>query len=574
MILKEVVFNNFKSFKNQKVIINNINIVIGKNNAGKSNLLEGLDLFFNFLRKKNEKDLDIFLYKNKSNKSTKLKFSIECLFNSTSKKVDVKVSSRVTSFSPINAKNEIRIRFIHNKTNGYNRSFYEIYNYSSNKFIFLSTTEFLRLFKNLEFLYIPAFRDFSNTRITEYVFEKIFDKTSAVRKNRIVKSLDDLKGEIDKNIIKEFKNNFNGLIDFDFFGHLSFDLKFDEDNKILIQNILKIYKPLLTDGVQTGIDEKGSGLQSFIIIWLYNYLATLSDKNLILAIEEPESHLHPTAQKNLMKGIAKIFKSQKNQIILSTHSPFLVNSTNLTDIIYVRSVNDGKEKISEIRQIKINSLNDEDINFFERNLSIEKKDIFFGDHIILVEAVPDKLVFEYFLKLYNFDVNFENCSFVPVDGTPKFKYLVKLLELFKIPFVNIFDRDFVYQRDKKGRDHYGFLNMCSYSNINISPAQEHSIKINKDNISKLNKTLGDLNSMSLTIDLEEDLMTAKTLPFFKKILGDNSITLDQIKKQKHKREPIKLNIQNIAYEIKNKKDLPRYYQTLISFLLKNISKNK
>ena len=572
MVLKEVIFNNFKSFKNQKVIINNINIIIGKNNAGKSNLLEGLDLFFNFKKKRSDRDLDIFLYKNKSNKSTKLKFSIECLFKLNSKKIDIKPSNRVTQFFPINTKNEIRIRFVHNKTKGYNRSFYEVYNYSSNAFVSLSTIEFLKLFKNLDFLYIPAFRDFNNTKITEDVFEKIFDKTSVVRKNRIVKSLDDLKDEINKNIIEEFKETFNSLIDFDFFGRLSFDLRFNEDNKILIQNILKTYKPLLTDGVQTGVDEKGSGLQSFIIIWLYNYLATLSDKNLILAIEEPESHLHPTSQKNLMKGIAKIFKSQKNQIILSTHSPFLVDSANFTDVIYVRSANDGDGKVSEIRQIKSNSLNSDDINFFERNLSIEKKDIFFGDHVVLVEAVPDKLVFEYFLKLYNFDVNFENCSFIPVDGTPKFKYLVKLLELFKIPFINIFDRDFVYQKDKNGNDHYGFLNMCSYSNIHITPAQENYIKNNKDNISKLNKVLSSLNSISLTSDLEEDLMTTKTLPFFKKILGDNSITLDQIKKHKYKRDLIKSIIQNIAYEIKNKKDLPRYYQTLISFLLKNISK--
>lgn len=562
MKLKNVTLTNFKSFKSEKVNFNNVNIVIGKNNAGKSNLIEGLDLFFNYRKKYLRSELNDCFLKNRGTRSTKIKFTILCVFEIKGKIIDIKVSKRVKKFSPINTEGELRVRFIHTRS-GHAFKKYEIFNCATSKYIFLSNSEFSKLFKKVEFLYIPAFRDFSSTTILDDIFGRIFDKTSAVRKNRIISSLNDVRDNIDSNIIASFKRDFNSLIDNDFFGELNLDLQFKEKDRKLIQDILKTYTPLLSDSAQTEIIDKGSGLQSFIIIWLYNYFSTLSSKNLILAIEEPEAHLHPTAQKNLMKGIKNIFKSKKNQIIITTHSPFLANSTELDNIISIQF----QKKTSKIMQVKNDYFTKDDLNYFERNLSAERKDIFFSDFIILTEGLSDRLVINYFLKLYGFNCNFENCSIIAVGGKGNFKYMTKLINAFKIPHILIFDRDFIYEIDDKKKEHFGFFNMCSYGGKKIPTKMEGDINLARGNILNLNKILYKLGSFSMTKDLEKDMMTKNTLPIFRSVLEDQSLTLDQISKEDKKANLIRRNIQSIAYDIPNKIKLPQVYQRLVKAII-------
>lgn len=568
MYLKEVHLKNFKSFQDNKINLNNINILVGKNNSGKSNLIESIDLFFNYRKKYRTINLDNYLFKNTSKKSTKLKFSITCIFKAN-KKIKIDVSRRVKTFEPINANNELRIRFSHNKSKQrlYSSNTYEIYNYSSAKYIRLSSIEFNRIFNNFEFLYIPAFRDFSNEHILEEIIGKLFDKSSAIKRNKIKLSLTKVKTNITNNIINSFTKDFNNLIDNDFFGKLELDILFKLNDRKFIQDILKSSSPVLTDDVQTDINDKGSGLQSFIIIWLYNYLSKLSNKKLILAIEEPEAHLHPTAQKNLMKGINTIFKSDNNQIIVTTHSPFLINSSKFESIISIQKTSRAKETISNIKQIKSDFFDTNDLNYFQRNLNIEKKDIFFSDHIILVEGTSDQLVLNHFLKLYGFDCNFNNCSIIPVYGKGNFKFLVKLISAFGLSYNLIFDRDFFYEFSNN-KETWGFFNMCTYSNIRIPASKKQALITSKDNIIKLNKKLKEYNAISFVQDLEKDLMTNKTLTHFQTNLDDQTITLADIKTNNEHIKKIKRIIQIIAYDINQKIDLPQSYQRIINFLIK------
>jgi predicted ATPase len=46
----------------------------------------------------------------------------------------------------------------------------------------------------------------------------------------------------------------------------------------------------------------------------------------IILIEEPEIHLHPTAQNNLMKAFVEIVKQENKTLIISTHSEHIVSS--------------------------------------------------------------------------------------------------------------------------------------------------------------------------------------------------------------------------------------------------------
>ena len=52
--------------------------------------------------------------------------------------------------------------------------------------------------------------------------------------------------------------------------------------------------------------------------------------SITLYIEEPEAHLFPSAQKKVVELIVSVFKLSKceSQIILTTHSPYIISSFN------------------------------------------------------------------------------------------------------------------------------------------------------------------------------------------------------------------------------------------------------
>ncbi|MGL4576034.1 MAG: ATP-dependent nuclease [Burkholderiaceae bacterium] len=81
----------------------------------------------------------------------------------------------------------------------------------------------------------------------------------------------------------------------------------------------------INDGARTTLQMKGDGIKSLLAIALMKYSSEqgLGKRSLILAIEEPESHLHPQAIHRLREVLLGI--SAQSQVILTTHSAPLVD---------------------------------------------------------------------------------------------------------------------------------------------------------------------------------------------------------------------------------------------------------
>jgi predicted ATP-binding protein involved in virulence len=65
-------------------------------------------------------------------------------------------------------------------------------------------------------------------------------------------------------------------------------------------------------------------------------------------VEEPEAHLFPEAQKNIMELISLMINATGSQVIITTHSPYILASANL--LIHSGSVENkisGEEVIIE-----------------------------------------------------------------------------------------------------------------------------------------------------------------------------------------------------------------------------------
>lgn len=134
---------------------------------------------------------------------------------------------------------------------------------------------------------------------------------------------------------------------------------------------------IIDDGTPTSIKQKGDGIKSLTAIAMLN-IPSRPDRVSVIAIEEPESHLHPESARQLYATINAL--SQNHQVVLTTHSPLFVNRANLKENIIV----DGGratpvKKIQEIRSVLGTKVSDNLIN---------------AENVLIVEGEDDKITLE------------------------------------------------------------------------------------------------------------------------------------------------------------------------------------
>lgn len=97
---------------------------------------------------------------------------------------------------------------------------------------------------------------------------------------------------------------------------------------------------------QIELEGRSRGLQWFFSFFLVFLVETKEEHdNTILLLDEPGLSLHPIAQYDLAKFFKKL--SEENQLVYTSHSPFLVDMDNLANVkaVYVDSVS-GRTKVS------------------------------------------------------------------------------------------------------------------------------------------------------------------------------------------------------------------------------------
>lgn len=103
---------------------------------------------------------------------------------------------------------------------------------------------------------------------------------------------------------------------------------------------------LSESGEMVDLVNASSGQQESV--WIINLLIhyIMSPKPAVIILEEPESHLYPDAQQLITKLIS--LAGQDNQIVLTTHSPYVLGELN--NMLYAARIGNmvGKEKINNI----------------------------------------------------------------------------------------------------------------------------------------------------------------------------------------------------------------------------------
>jgi len=82
------------------------------------------------------------------------------------------------------------------------------------------------------------------------------------------------------------------------------------------------------NGRYTKINFSSSGQQESIWILLSLFLVVLDKVDACIFIEEPEAHLFPCAQKDMVELVSFIYNVLKAQFIITTHSPYILSAMN------------------------------------------------------------------------------------------------------------------------------------------------------------------------------------------------------------------------------------------------------
>jgi predicted ATP-dependent endonuclease of OLD family len=181
---------------------------------------------------------------------------------------------------------------------------------------------------------------------------------------------------------------------------------------------------------QIELEGRSRGLQWFFSFFLVFLVETKEEhSNTVLLLDEPGLSLHPIAQYDLAKFFKKL--SEDNQIIYTSHSPFLVDMDNLANVkaVYIDSET-GRTKVSS--NLRYNDLDAEkSIYPVHAALGLTVSDtLLLGCKPILVEGPSDQiyltLIKRYLIGIGNLKYSKE-IVFIPTGGVKGMSPVSKLV---------------------------------------------------------------------------------------------------------------------------------------------------
>ena len=143
-----------------------------------------------------------------------------------------------------------------------------------------------------------------------------------------VKSRNKIKEKVKYNIQKKFN---------DFYTEENVQIKvlFEKD---LMKILVKI------QGNTTNISERSNGLRWYLNLFIDIIANDLKDKNVVFLLDEPGVYLHVNAQRELLRLFYDLCKND-NQVVYTTHSPYMIDSNN---IINIRAVEKDSKGVTNI----------------------------------------------------------------------------------------------------------------------------------------------------------------------------------------------------------------------------------
>ena len=147
----------------------------------------------------------------------------------------------------------------------------------------------------------------------------------------------------------------------------------------------------------------------------------------IIAIEEPESHLHPNAQKKLYRQMYEM----PGQKIISTHSPYVASSASIENL---RGLYKDLNNVS-CGIINLNEMDDDDKRKLRQKVINTRGEILFSKAIVLFEGETEEQALPIMAeKYFGCPASELGINFIGVGGAGNYFPFLQFAQSFNIPW--------------------------------------------------------------------------------------------------------------------------------------------
>lgn len=460
MNVQKVIIQNFKTLRNFEITLNKeLNIIVGDNEAGKSTLLEAINLVLTgqlngrninyeispFLFSKSV--VDEYLTKLKAGSNPSLPtILIEIYLHNKPEFVKLKGANNSKSEDTYGV--YLKIEFNEDYKDEYSKYISDPTNTTT------LPTEY----------YTARLYDFANKLITPRsveLYSTLIDTTTIKLQNgadyylqRIIEESLDIKERTGLSLaFRNLKESFKEQNSLKAINDKLKTNKGEITNKDLSVSIDISQKSSWENNLTSYIDDipfqfSGKGEQNFIKMLL------ALDKNIIksdvILIEEPENHLSFSTMNALIKKMAE--KCKDKQIIITTHSTYVLNKLGLDNLILW-----GEDK----KTMSLKDLKPDTQDYFKKLAGYDTLRLVLSKKSILVEGPSDELIVQkaYYLSKGKLPIE-DGIDTISVKGL-SFKRFLEIAKLLKkeVSVVTDNDGDYIKKVEKKYEDYIGVSNI-------------------------------------------------------------------------------------------------------------------
>lgn len=398
MIIRKVILENFRAYKYIEIPFNEgINVIVGKNDVGKSTILEALDIFFGQNNIKIDiEDKNVF---SEGNVAITIVFEID---NNKEYLIDSDVRINLSDEYLLNKDNLLEIRkewdCSKEKLTATSLKTYIIAEYpkvfSQNQLPILKITDLKKLLITYkDKLNAPYETDSTTDYRKRADIRNALYKIALSENNHLVETIIPIDKEDAKNIYNSLETDFPQFALFqsdrenkdnekdvqdplkiitkqvivekqEELNKLTKELeeKVQEMSKLTIEKLREM-NPELANELNANLHNKdwstlfdysftcdngiplnkrGSGVRRLILLNFFRAEAekkSNSNNNIIYAFEEPETSQHADNQKMIMDSFIKIANKPNYQVIITTHSVNLIKKVKPSEIIFIKNNN-------------------------------------------------------------------------------------------------------------------------------------------------------------------------------------------------------------------------------------------
>ena len=357
MKITGVQIQRYRAFdKKTSIPIAGMTVVTGPNNLGKSTVLSALEVFFSVVSPRQERKMarNTFYaferdypkrYEGKSGR----RWPTEILVTFELDSGEIESIAATAAEAPPSVFC-VKVAFKWNERLNAFLPTIEIEDISAEK-VNTAIKDWLK--NEVRYVYIPATRnmqDFGRGVFSELISGALKRVSRSKQRLQAIERLfDDVKSEIaavESELVEELKQYLPSV------KGMHFAI---EDWSL--ERLVSVGNVEIDDGANTLLQQKGDGFKSLFAISLLQYISKQRyGKNLIFGIEEPEAHLHSSAIYEIKSTLRSL--SSSFQVIITTHSPILIQRDDIPANVIVESVEGAEfssttrsaQNLSEIRR--------------------------------------------------------------------------------------------------------------------------------------------------------------------------------------------------------------------------------